>query len=99
MYQEHFHKIFSKVLVGFPSGCWVWTGCRGRDGYGSMKVPRSRKTALAHRYVYEWLTGPVPEGLELDHECNNRACVNPSHLVPRTHQENCMAREQRKRLQ
>ncbi|WP_369010576.1 HNH endonuclease signature motif containing protein, partial [Bacillus cereus] len=42
----------------------------------------------AHRYVYENLSGPIPEGMELDHLCRNPPCVNPDHLDPVTHEEN-----------
>lgn len=46
------------------------------------------KDAGAHRVAYEEIMGPVPEGLELDHLCRTRSCVNPSHLEPVTHREN-----------
>lgn len=42
----------------------------------------------AHRFSYEILVGPIPEGMELDHLCKNRRCVNPAHLEPVTHHEN-----------
>lgn len=73
-----------RVLVT-DGGCWLWQLSRFRNGYGQLSssrpVPRSR---LAHRAVYESLVGPIPAGLELDHVCRVRACVNPEHLEPVT---------------
>lgn len=63
-------------------GCWIWTGHIDRDGYG--RGPRS----LAHRLVYEASGHSIPAGLELDHLCRVRACVNPDHLEPVTRVEN-----------
>jgi hypothetical protein len=64
-----------KVL---PNGCWEWTGARANTGYGV--VTWRYKTLYVHRVVYEHYKGPVPESLELDHLCRNRACANPDHL-------------------
>lgn len=65
--------------------CWEWTAAAYR-GYGLF---RSRgKVRLAHRLVYEWMRGPIPEGMEVDHMCHNRGCVNPDHLRLLTHSEN-----------
>lgn len=75
-----------KFRVDADTGCWVWTAKIVRSGYGSFWNGVSQ--VGAHRFGYESLVGPVPEGLELDHLCRVRACVNPSHLEPVTHQEN-----------
>lgn len=73
-------------------GCWLWNGAINERGYGFLKVgsrtDNSRRTVKAHRFAYETVVGPVPDGLELDHLCRNRSCVNPLHLEPVTHSEN-----------
>jgi hypothetical protein len=68
--------------------CWNWTAALS-DGYGLFWWNGS--TVAAHRLAYVALVGPIPDGLELDHKCRNRACVNPAHLRIITHQGNVLA--------
>lgn len=71
------------------ASCWVWTAHRGPAGYGTFGIT-SRHRVLAHRFAYEKMVGPIPEGLQLDHLCRNRACVNPAHLEPVTCRTNLL---------
>lgn len=69
--------------------CWLWTAAIDDKGYGSFTKPGERQKRLkAHRFAYEMLRGPIPAGLELDHLCRVRNCVNPDHLEPVTHAVN-----------
>lgn len=68
------------------AGCWLWVGTISDGGYGTFRG--LGKQQKAHRATYELLVGPVPAGLDLDHLCRVRRCVNPSHLEPVTRSEN-----------
>jgi hypothetical protein len=80
-----------KIDFTAPNGCWQWTGHRNKGGYGLMRGRDWRDVhQRAHRLTYELLVGPIPEGLELDHLCRNRGCVNPAHLEPVSHRVNIL---------
>ena len=66
--------------------CWLWVAARIGNGYGNFWD--GHRVVLAHRFAYELLVGPIPDGLEPDHLCRVRHCVNPAHLEPVTHGEN-----------
>lgn len=70
---------------GVAGDCWKWGGPL-YNGYGKVSYKGHR--GPAHRVVYELLVGRIPAGLEIDHLCYNRACVNPAHLEPVTRLEN-----------
>lgn len=72
-------------------GCWFWTGGYSSTGYGAIGV--DGKGRSPHRVLYELMVGPVPEGLDLDHLCRNRKCVNYSHLEPVTRRVNLLRGE------
>lgn len=83
---------FNSKVVATHCGCHIWTGAMfslksSHGEYGAFW--HNGQNRCAHIFSYELHRGPVPEGLELDHLCRVRCCVNPSHLEPVTPQENC----------
>lgn len=84
---------------GYETPCWIWQLRCSESGYAlyTWTVNNKRTTRKMHRWYYEQAKGPVPEGLEIDHLCNQRDCVNPDHMEPVTRSENCLRREARKR--
>ena len=82
--------IFERAMPEPNSGCWLWLLKLDKDGYGCLK--KNGKHWRSHRYAYETLVGPIPDGLEIDHLCRNKSCCNPSHLEVVTTQQNIQRR-------
>lgn len=70
------------------AGCWMWLLSCGSHGYGQAYCPPDRVTT-AHRVAYRAFKGPIPDGLLVQHTCDQRWCVNPDHLELGTDQTNC----------
>lgn len=71
-------NIGPEYLVDAATGCWVWQRAVSGDGYGIRTI--SKKRHLAHRLSYAKHVGPIPEGYDIHHKCENKPCVNPDHL-------------------
>lgn len=85
------HRFWKKVDKNGPvhpihGQCWVWLGSTSHNGYGQFMINHSG--IRPHRYSYEVHVGPIPNGLDIMHKCDNRLCVNPDHLGVGTKKDN-----------
>lgn len=76
--------LYKEKMCGFSSPCWIWSLSIKSSGYGQIvrnsPITGKRKHYQAHRYMYELKVGKIPKGMDIDHLCRNRSCVNPDHL-------------------
>lgn len=88
MDEKTLQRFWDKVCPEPNGGCWLWLAHVDRFGYGRINTPRGPQSA--HRLAYEHFKGPIPGGLEVDHLCRVRGCVNPDHLEAVTHRDNLL---------
>ncbi len=88
-------KIVNEIVPD-KNGCKKWPYCIDQQGYGKMSW--KNQTKRASRIVYECFKEKIPKGLVIRHTCDNPACVNPTHLLIGTLQDNVNDAVERKRL-
>lgn len=72
--------------VKITETCWLWTASLAGGGYGRIRI--SGLFVPAHRVAYELFVGPIEFGMQINHKCDVRHCVNPEHLYQGTQSQN-----------
>jgi len=90
-----FQQRFLSRMIRTASGCLEWQGGKIPDGYGCVKC--DGKNELTHRVAWVLVNGPIPNGLDVLHKCDNPSCCDPEHLFLGTHLDNMHDRNQKGR--
>jgi hypothetical protein len=90
--QEQMHgvSVAERLMarIRYQGDCWEWTGSLNGKGYGQINIKGGNVPSLVHRTSYAEFVGPIPEGLDVLHKCDNPLCFKPSHLFLGTHADN-----------
>ncbi|MEL6311184.1 MAG: HNH endonuclease signature motif containing protein [Pseudomonadota bacterium] len=92
---EILRRVSERIDVDPQTGCWIWRGPTSGSGRGGgyPRMCLDGRTVPVHRVMWVTAHGYLPASKQLDHKCRNRLCVNPAHLEPVTHRENCRRRD------
>lgn len=96
--EKTLERFWSKIDQSEPDKCWEWTGTRNEKGYGTFTYltdsgrftngKKIRNTLRAHRLVWLFKKGAIPDRMFICHRCDNPSCCNPDHLFLGTAAEN-----------
>jgi len=97
MREIDYKRFMSKVIK--TNDCWLWNAGKNYKDYGNFSVTINgcSKTYRAHRFIYEYFNGPIPEVMLVCHSCDMPGCVNPNHLWLGTVSDNAMDSVNKKR--